>query len=123
MDSFEELFFKWKSRLSAPMLEAYIFYLLLQKERFGGELVQLSQAEIDKNVKVPTIYAILKRSTDLGLLEVNYHDVENGITRGTSRKYYTLTSEGNKYCNLILNHLSKSIPEKMLRNQGIVEVG
>ena len=122
MDSAIELFERWKSRWSATLLEGYMFHLLSIDERFGGELVKLSQERIDEvNIKVPTIYAILKRSNDMGLLKVDYKESENGITRGTQRKYYTLTDEGRYYYKLLTKHMKESVSELFNAQKQIVE--
>lgn len=109
MDDVQTSFSKWRNRISTPLLEAFIFHLLSLKDRFGGELVLKSQEIISREIKVPTIYAILKRSTDLGLLAIKQHDVKLGVTRGTSRKYYTLTAYGRDYSSLQVSHLSTII--------------
>ncbi len=109
MDSVNELVAKWKSRWSAGLLEGYMFHLLSIEERFGGELIRMSQQQIEVTVKVPTIYAILKRSSEAGLVTVDFKESENGVTRGTQRKYYKLTENGKQYHRELTDHMLNSV--------------
>ncbi len=101
-------FDKWKSRWVSSLIEVFIMYLTNRKERFGGELVKLSQKYIDPSAKVPTIYAILKRLSDAGFLREKSISHEIGITRGKSRIYYESTSDGAKYFHLLQNQIESS---------------
>ena len=121
METAENLFDKWKLRWSAGLVEGNIFHLLSNDEKFGGELVKLSQKHIDGNVKVPTIYAILKRSSEAGLIKIQYKQSKNGVTRGTQRKYYTLTDKGKEYQQFLTSHMIKSVSSLFEIKQNIME--
>lgn len=85
---------RWKNKLNVPLLEYHIFHLLSLREMYGRSIIQNAQKVISDNIKVSTIYAILKRGVDEELIALAYVDDEETITRGTARKYYTLTDHG-----------------------------
>ena len=102
LDNFE----KWKSRWISSVLELFILFSIALKERYGGELVELSRKHVDEKTKVPTVYAIIKRYTGSGILQEYKIDEKSGITRGKSRIYYQLTNEGDKLIEMIKQHLN-----------------
>ena len=104
----DRTFEKWRSRWISAVLEAFIVYLVTKKERFGGELVKLSKIYIDESVKVPTVYAILKRLTDSGFLKEKSKLQEIGITRGKPRIYYDITELGESYYHNMQNLIRSS---------------
>lgn len=105
MDLVLENFEKWKSRWISSVLEIFILFSISKKERFGGELVELSKLHVDQKVKVPTVYAIIKRYTNSGILEEYKVDEKSSITRGRSRIYYRLNDRGEELIRMIEEHL------------------
>ena len=105
MDLVLENFEKWKSRWISSVLEIFILFSISIKERYGGELVEMSKQFVDINTKVPTIYAIIKRYTNSGILEEYKVDGKSGVTRGKSRIYYRLNEHGNSLLAMIEEHL------------------
>ena len=63
---------------------------------------------LDPGIKIPTVYSILKRTTDMGITTQFEADDKAKVTRGTRRKYYRLTKEGETYLNRIQKILSES---------------
>ena len=110
MESLTSIQSKWRSRWTSVLLEPFILHMIQQKERFGGELVKLSQEILDPNTKIPTIYAILRRNTEIGIIHVKNAKSEDGITRGTSRKYYSLTTFGIEYYKNLMEAIDSTIP-------------
>ena len=106
MDLVLENFEKWKSRWISSVLEIFILFSISQKERFGGELVELSKTYVDEKTKVPTVYAIIKRYTNSGILEEYKVDGKSGVTRGRSRIYYRLNNTGFALIKMIEEHLN-----------------
>ena len=101
MNAVIEGYVKWKSRLLTSILEVYLLDLIAIQERYPGELVNLSQNTLGPDIKVPTVYAIVRRNLQSGFLELEEKGSEEGITRGTSRNYYKLTEEGLSYYALL----------------------
>jgi DNA-binding PadR family transcriptional regulator len=83
--------------------------MISKKERFGGELVELSKQHVDENAKVPTIYAILKRLTDTGFLKEKSKLQEIGVTRGKPRTYYEITPGGKAYLESMQRQINSSL--------------
>lgn len=108
-----EGFRKWKSRLLTSILELYLLDLIAIQERYPGELVIMSQKVLGQDVKVPTVYAIVRRNLQSGFLELEEKGSEDGITRGTSRNYYKLTEDGISYHTLLRNEI------KLIRDKNI----
>ncbi len=105
MQSVSIIFDKWKSRWVSSVLEVFILFTISIKERYGGELVNLSQEFVDEKTKVPTIYAIIKRYTGSGILDEYKTEEKSGITRGKSRIYYRLSDTGFELIKMIEDHM------------------
>ena len=85
--------------------------MIHQKERFGGELVNLSQEMLDPLTKVETIYAILHRYIEFEIVQLKVSKTQDGVTRGTSRKYYSLTKAGVDYYKNLMHYIDSIIPQ------------
>lgn len=76
------------------VLEIVILKLLSQKEMYGYELVsELNQRGESLNVKEGTLYPILYRLEDDGLMETRW---EETVSRGKPKKYYSVTEKGKQ---------------------------
>lgn len=95
---------KWQNSLLLGLLLQYISV----KQRYGIELIQYAQKMLDPGIKIPTVYSILKRLTDMGITIQLEADDKDQITRGTKRKYYKLTKHGEAYLQKIQEILMKS---------------
>ena len=102
----------WNSKYMVPMLELYLLSVIKQEMRYGAQLVEMAKRDLNINIKIPTVYAMLKRAIEHDFL-TNDVDEEKKLSgpksRGVARRYYTLTSDGNIY----LGRLRKSIDENM----------
>jgi DNA-binding PadR family transcriptional regulator len=87
---------RWRSRFHTVFLEYFIFKAVSKTPKYGGELVDEARDTISDQIKVPTVYAILKRGVEQELLEIveDVLDEKAEETRGTARQYYQLTPEG-----------------------------
>lgn len=76
------------------VLEIVILKLLTKKEMYGYELVaELNRRGESLNIKEGTLYPILYRLEDDGLMEARW---EQGIFRGQPKKYYSVTEKGRQ---------------------------
>lgn len=107
MSSPVDAFQKWRSKWLVGTLEAFIFFALDKKQRYGGELLDLSKEKIDMDIKIPTVYGLINRIKGWGFIENTELSSEEGVTRGTSRKYYTITPLGREYYELLRNQIKE----------------
>ena len=79
------------------VLELCVLYMLGKKDCYGYELVN----EISKNILIAegTIYPLLKRLKDQGLLSTYLKESQEG----PPRKYYTLSESGKSSLKELLN--------------------
>jgi DNA-binding PadR family transcriptional regulator len=106
-------FEKWKSRWVNAVLEVFIVSSVDIQPRYGGELVILSRKIVDPSIRVSTVYMILKRLADTGILLESKRTEVEGVTRGKMRVYYEITPNGLRYKQLIFNQVkSYNIPNR-----------
>ena len=76
------------------ILELVILKLLSKKEMYGYELVaELNRQGNSFNIKEGTLYPILYRLEDDGLMETRW---EQTTSRGQPKKYYSVTRKGEQ---------------------------
>lgn len=76
------------------ILEIVILKLLSNKEMYGYELVaELNRQGNSFNIKEGTLYPILYRLEDDGLMETRW---EQAASRGQPKKYYSVTPKGKQ---------------------------
>lgn len=76
------------------VLEIVILKLLSQKEMYGYELVaEINQRSDSLSIKEGTLYPILYRLEDDGLMETRW---EEAVSRGRPKKYYSVTEKGKQ---------------------------
>ena len=110
----EDSIIRWKSRLNAVLIEYLIFSALSRNNTYGAAILESSQKLFD-NVKVPTVYAIIKRSIEYRLIEKLPEKKKADKTRGTARQYYTLTDEGIDYLNEMKLYIHKVFSNDLLK--------
>jgi len=78
-------------------VDIIVLKTLEQEDRYGLEILSaVSESSASKyEIKQPTLYNILKRLEKQGLIE----SYEGDESLGAKRKYFKLTTEGNKYLN------------------------
>jgi PadR family transcriptional regulator PadR len=100
-DEYEGLLLKkWRAQLSKGIIE-FIVLVLLQKERYGWDILQLVRSMLpptEPPLADGTIYNILTR-----LNKRNLVSTRNEIVDGRMRRYFVLTDEGKKLLKSMLN--------------------
>jgi PadR family transcriptional regulator PadR len=109
-----EFFDNWTVQMRKGLVEFCILRSLSQSERYGYELVKSLVTLPGLNTSEGTVYPLLSRLRNAGLIEARL--VESN--EGPARKYYSLTSLGksqiermNKYFKT-LSHTLSEIGEK-----------
>ena len=97
MDHFDN----WTIQVRKGILELCILNALEEKEKYGYELVKALVSLPGLGVTEGTIYPLLSRLRNQGL--VNTRLVES--SEGPARKYYTLTALGKKNMKAMNGHL------------------
>lgn len=76
------------------VLEIVLLKMLSEKEMYGYELVsELNRRAKSFSIKEGTLYPILYRLEDEGLMETHWKHPAN---RGQPKKYYSITEKGKK---------------------------
>ena len=91
---------KWRAQLSRGMIE-FIVLILLQKERYGWDILQLVRSFLpptEPPLADGTIYNILTR-----LKKRNLVFTRNETVEGRMRRYFILTNEGRELLKSMLN--------------------
>ena len=101
-------FSAWLSKWQNSLLLGILLEHISKQNRYGGELIEYARSTLDPGIKIPTVYAILKRTTDHGITEAFISDEKAKVTRGTRRKYYRLTAEGEEYLDNMKKVLRQS---------------
>lgn len=108
---------KWKSQLVRGTLEYCILLMFSKKTYYGYEILQeLSKYPIIASTE-STVYPLLRRLQKENFLQSTWQDSVEGLP---PRKYYSLTSEGKQYIELLseewdnlLNAISNLKGEKL----------
>lgn len=100
----------WDTQLKKGLLPLCVLQLLRRKECYGYELILNLKEEFDMDITEGTIYPLLVRLANEGLLSFKW--VEQGS--GIPRKYYFITREGGK----ILVAMQKNINETFSKLKG-----
>lgn len=82
----------WETQLKKGLLPLFVLQLLRKQERYGYELIEEISRVFGIDVTEGTIYPLLVRLANEGLLQARW--VEQGS--GIPRKYYQITKEGEK---------------------------
>ncbi len=82
----------WDTQLKKGMLPVFVLLTLKKKEYYGYELIEELKSSAGLEVTESTIYPLLTRLMNEGLLIHKWVEQPSGIPR----KYYSLSVEGNK---------------------------
>ena len=111
MDHFDN----WTIQVRKGILELCILNALEENEKYGYELVKTLVSMPGLGVTEGTIYPLLSRLRNQGL--VNTRLVES--SEGPARKYYTLTALGKKNMKAMNRHLLSLVQStQTLKNSG-----
>ncbi len=81
---------KWKSQVRKGVLEFVILLVLQRNEYYGYELIKQIKTLTSIDVSEGTIYPLLNRLKNTGLIESKWVEYETGVPR----KYYSITEAG-----------------------------
>jgi possible transcriptional regulator len=107
---------EWVSQIKRGTLEYVLMLLILQKDRYGYDLIQTLNAYPMLKTKESTIYPLLRRLLKNGYLESYWQHVDEGTP---ARKYYRITPAGTLYVNQLdsdWNVLTQSISKLKTSN-------
>jgi PadR family transcriptional regulator PadR len=96
----------WKIQVKKGYLELCLLVLIRRNKRmYGLELLE-RLGRFDLNLKEGTLYPLLSRLTDEGLLQATW-ETEN--TKGHPRKFYALTKRGGHALSEMEEEFSKMV--------------
>jgi PadR family transcriptional regulator PadR len=81
---------KWETQVKKGILDFIILLLLKERDQYGYELLEHIREQTGYDMAEGTIYPLLNRLKDDGLIESKWVEMETGMPR----KYYTITAGG-----------------------------
>jgi len=96
-----DFFDNWTVQVRKGLLEVCILSALVEKERYGYDLVKTLVAIPGLGVTEGTLYPLLSRLRVQGLVTARLEE----SSEGPARKYYSLTKEGRKIMTAMNNYL------------------
>ena len=109
---------EFKKQINKGVLELAVLKLLNEKDQYGYAIMQQvkDRSDTQLHMKDGTLYPILYRLEDNGLIESYWQTVEG---RGKPRKYYRITKTGsNELEKMIQDYLSVSMGIKRILDFG-----
>ena len=86
---------KWKSQVKKGILSLVVLSIIRKGECYGYELIEEIRRLADIEIAEGTLYPLLIRLKEDGLVTSRWVEQESGIPR----KYYALTHEGEERLN------------------------
>ncbi|MDP5076613.1 MAG: PadR family transcriptional regulator [Nonlabens sp.] len=83
---------KWKSQLKKGTLSFMVLHILKGNEYYGYELIENIKNRAKVAIAEGTLYPLMNRLKDEGLVTAKWVEQESGIPR----KYYCLTEQGEE---------------------------
>jgi PadR family transcriptional regulator PadR len=80
----------WESQVRKGMLDFIILLCLRKREFYGYDLIKAIKAAAELDISEGTIYPLLSRLKNEGLISSRWEEKESGIPR----KYYAITEKG-----------------------------
>ncbi len=115
MKSIDAYFDNWAVQVRKGILEMCILNALVDRERYGYDLVKTLVALSCMGVNEGTIYPLLSRLRLQGFVQTRL--VES--SEGPARKYYILTDSGRRMVERMNRHVDRLLEQnRMLRNKG-----
>jgi len=99
----------WRQKWQNSILMTIILKRLSESQTYGREVVEYTQQLLGSEIKIPTVYSMLKRLNEGDYIETIGEKSKAPETRGTRRKYYELTSSGKQYLTDVRQVLGKSM--------------
>jgi PadR family transcriptional regulator PadR len=107
--------------LKRGTLEMILLKLLAEREMYGYQLVSTLEARSEQGfqIKEGTLYPVLYRLEDAGLIEARWETPE----RGTPRKYYRLTRVGLERLQTLIGEWQAfvTIVNRLIETQEVTE--
>lgn len=88
----DEFVRKWQSQVKKGTLAYVLLLVLKDKELYGYELIEEVKQHTSIEIAEGTLYPLMNRLKTAGMVTSKWVEQESGIPR----KYYVLTSEGQK---------------------------
>lgn len=107
----EDAFNNWTVQVRKGLLELAILNALIEKERYGYDLVKVLLEMPGLGTTEGTLYPLLSRLRLQGLLRSRLEE----SSQGPARKYYALTTEGRRVAEMMNVHFD-------LLRRGLVEL-
>lgn len=82
----------WTTQLKKGLLSFIVLSVLKRKECYGYELITEVQKQLQIDVAEGTLYPLLNRLKEEGLVDSKWVEQESGMPR----KYYTLNEKGQE---------------------------
>ena len=86
----EDFIIRWKSQVKKGILSLVVLKIIGRGEYYGYELIEEIKTRTDIEIAEGTLYPLLIRLKEEGLVISRWVEQESGIPR----KYYTLTPDG-----------------------------
>ena len=105
----------WATEIRRGIVEMCVLSVLREEEGYGYEIIERLRSQADLELTESTIYPLLARLSKDGLLLIRVAK----SPRGPQRRYYRLTSEGNRRLAQIIEHwesLNQSV-SKLLKGE------
>jgi len=96
-----DFFDNWTVQVRKGVLELCILNALVERERYGYDLVKTLVAVPGLGVTEGTLYPLLSRLRVAGLVSARLEE----SSEGPARKYYSLTKEGRKIMSVMNDYL------------------
>jgi PadR family transcriptional regulator PadR len=81
---------KWETQVKKGILDFIILLLLKESSKYGYELLEYIKQKTGYDMAEGTIYPLLNRLKDDGLIDSKWVEMETGMPR----KYYSITAAG-----------------------------
>jgi len=81
---------KWETQVKKGILDFIILLLLRERSQYGYELLEYIKEKTGYDMAEGTIYPLLNRLKDDGLIDSKWVEMETGMPR----KYYSITDAG-----------------------------
>ena len=107
--------------LKRGTLEMILLKLLAEREMYGYQLVSTLEERSGQGLRIKegTLYPVLYRLEDAGLIEARWETPE----RGTPRKYYRLTNAGTERLRTLIDEWQAFVPtvNQLIESQEVLK--
>ena len=90
----------WKSEIRRGVVELCLLTAVLEREGYGYEIIQRIKQKSDIELTESTVYPMLTRLANQGLLATRLEK----SPQGPARRYFRLTADGRRKYEAMLEH-------------------